>query len=95
MYNIDDLNLSGNEVYSYEESELFCKVVGDSSHLYEPRDASVREAILKAINETFDTSGHTMPLWINAKRGDDSKYVIRNLISRLFQVKLTIFDIKF
>ena len=68
MYNIDDLNLNSNGAFSYEESQMYCEYLSATSHLYEPRDATTREQVLLAINETFETTGHTYPLWINARR---------------------------
>ena len=73
MFNVEDLNLSETETYTYDESEMYCEFLAGSSHLYEPRDDYTREQVLMAINETFETTGHTMPLWINAVRSIDSR----------------------
>ena len=55
MYNIDDLSLNSNGASSYEESQMYCEYLSATSHLYEPRDATTREQVLLAINESFRT----------------------------------------
>ena len=73
MYNIDDLTLGAGPVISYEEGSMYCEYLGESSHLYEPRDATINEQVLLAINETFETEGRHFYLWINARQSDEHK----------------------
>ena len=73
MYNIANLDLTGTKTYGFEESQMYCEFLGETSHLFEPRDDFSREQVLVAINATHNTEGHTMPLWINAKRSSDTQ----------------------